>query len=692
MADETTITVTQDKEEGKDEINDIVENETNHENVIFSGTLPGPDGSVPSSFINVTPLKQRTDAEDLFNFLNTEDRHLLELNGDDTPRVALISIPETKMVRVVYSVGMGSSGIGRANALSNKILMLTGDGDIDIGPPTPLTLPASVVNFNEVLTMTQEQFCEKLTTKGATYTYPLLAGNKVRDTKIIMQIAPIPPYLVLDGFNKDLDAAEVYERLLSIADHELDSLDHAKLFLLSCLTSHKVGDNKPYVSSATFMSPTLPPARNWASKRFKHHFPTLTATPATNAITPTSGVDPNIAALLASLLPSSTAALMTNTRSADGEEKKDDDTLTGISKQELQATLAMCGEDSSGSIEDLPPWFSSIMERGMNDQFKLTIIRKHIMDNVYYDDAEVPLSTPLLKMALKRNWVGKDGNIRRPSLIHAADGISPFLCLELDEDSVAQINEDEDTLQRASHVTFQDLKNFKKKITPSIPEQAADYMLLLKRYANLLFALFSSGCPHFQCVLLIINALKTFSKSAKDNMTTRTKASILWIVLLQARQFAIGDMSILAEFTTMHTNLSAKMGMITHAEVPNDLYQAPIIKRKEQIPYPDIKPPPPKRQRIVQSGWHPTLKAQLSGPMQKARNPALHAIMRYCGKSVEELYPKFGNRCTPHAVLGRCWAGDKCTRDHAMATDNEAKEILALLTKFTENPAGIMQG
>jgi hypothetical protein len=273
--------------------------------------------------------------------------------------------------------------------------------------------------------------------------------------------------------------------------------------------------------------------------------------------------------------------------------------------------------------------------------------------------------------------------------------LSPFLCLELDEDAVAQINEDEDTLQRASHVTFQDLKNFKKKITPAVPEQAADYMLLLKRYANLLFALFSSKCPHFQCVLLIINALKTFSKAARENMTLRTKASILWIVLLQARQFSIGEMSILAEFTTMHTNLSSKMGMITHAEVPNDLYQPTqvIPRKKEQIPpYPDLKPPPPKRQRLAQAGWHPTLKEKLEEPMKKARNPALHAIMRYCGKSVEELYPKFGNRCTPHAILGRCWAGDRCTRQHAMATDAEANEIIALMTKFIENPTGILQG
>ena len=681
-------------EEGKqaEESEEEVENEVvEHTNVLYSGTLPGPNNNVPTTLNDTPLLQQRTNAEELFTFLKSENVQYLDLNGDDTPRVALISIPLTKMVRVIYSLGMGSSGIGRTNALANKFLMLTGDGGKDIGPPTPLVLPRSIGETVEVHTMSHVQFVEKTTAKGPNYSYPLIPRNQVNTTSQIMLLAPIPAFLVYDGFMDDLDAAEVYERILAMNDHTTDVMTHAKSFLLSCLSSHNIGDNKPHIPPGTFMTPLPPQAKVWAGNRFKNHFPSIALPNPVTALT-TPGVDPNIAALLASLLP--TAVQNSNRASDAGEEKKDDGGNTStFSNQELQSTLAMCGEPMTGTINELPPWFGTIAEKGMNEQFKLTVIRKHLMENMYYDDADVPLSTPLLKMALKRSWVGKDGNIRRPSLIHATDGLSPFVCLELDEDEVARINEDEDTLQRASHITFQDLKNFKTKMTAKVPELAADYMLLLKRYANLLFALFSANCPHFKCVLRIINALKTFSKAAKDNMTTRTKASILWIILLQARQFSIGEMDILAEFTTMHSNLSAKMGNITHAEVPVDLYQIPTPKRQKPDNDPRSEPPFVKKQRSQQpSVWHPKLKEKLAGPMRTARNPALHAIMKYCGKSVEELYPKFGNRCTPNAVLGRCWAGDKCTREHKTATDAEATEITTLLTKFIDNPSGLLEG
>ena len=64
----------------------------------------------------------------------------------------------------------------------------------------------------------------------------------------------------------------------------------------------------------------------------------------------------------------------------------------------------------------------------------MTKIRKHIMSTTKYNDAEVPLLAPILKMAIKRNWVIKDSNITCPSVVNATDGISPFLVLDLMKD------------------------------------------------------------------------------------------------------------------------------------------------------------------------------------------------------------------------------------------------------------------
>jgi hypothetical protein len=468
-------------------------------NILYSGTLPGPESNVPTSLNNTPFAQQRTQAEELFTFLTSEDVQYLDLNGDDIPRVALISVPLTKMVQVVYSLGMGSAGIGQTNVLANKFLMLSGDEGKDIRPPTPLVFPKSMGVQTEVHIMSHAQFVDKTTAKGPNYSYPLIAHIQVNTTSKIMLIAPIPAFLVYNGFNQDLDAAEIYKRVLSMNDHSTEVLMHAKSFLLGCLSSHNSGDNKPHIPPSAFMTPVPPQTKVWAMERFKNHFPSLSQSNLITALT-SPGLDPNIAALIASLLPA--AVQNSNRTNNPGEEKKDDGGNNSfLSKQELQTTLAMCSEPKTGTIDDLPPWFGTIAEKGMNEQFKLTVIHKHLMENMYYDDADIPLSTPLLKMALKRSCVGKNGNIHRPSLIYATDGLSPFSCLELDEDEVAQINEDEDTLQRASSITFKDLKNFKTKLKAKVLDLAADYMLLLKRYANLLFALFSTNCPHFKCVL-----------------------------------------------------------------------------------------------------------------------------------------------------------------------------------------------
>ena len=98
----------------------------------------------------------------------------------------------------------------------------------------------------------------------------------------------------------------------------------------------------------------------------------------------------------------------------------------------------------------------------------------------HYDDAEVPLSTPLLRMAIKQNWVSKDRNITRPYLVNSTDRIYPFLVLYLMEDQVSSINEDDKALARASYITLQDIKNLKNIMTPEILDTANGFMLLLK--------------------------------------------------------------------------------------------------------------------------------------------------------------------------------------------------------------------
>ena len=195
------------------------------------------------------------------------------------------------------------------------------------------------------------------------------------------------------------------------------------------------------------MAPPSADARRWGLKKFKTCFPNLA--PAQQQA---AAQAPDYAAILAQLLPVHVTLLQQPQTTERAEATKEEGTLK-LSQQELETTLIMCGKDPTASIAVLPGWFGQCGEKGCSEKYKLTIIRKWIMANFRYEDAEVPLSAPLLKIINQRDWLEKDGNVRRPSIINAVDGISPFLLTDFYEDEVARINDEEDTFDRATLIS-----------------------------------------------------------------------------------------------------------------------------------------------------------------------------------------------------------------------------------------------
>ena len=261
--------------------------EVEHTNVIYSGTLPPAAGSVPGVLHATAADDLRKQAIEFYSFLTTPGVTLSSLNADFTPRVALVQIPRTKMVRVVYSPGFGMRGLGGASPIDDKVLVLTGDGNATSGPPTQMMLPPSVVDVIDVHRMTLAQFSEKLTAQGDTYAYPLAPRSQCTTTSSILRIAPIPAFVVFDGFHHDLDAADVLERILTLDVDGVDMYKHAIEFLLTVLSGQYSAEDKPYLAVEEIFQPCPPEARNWAIRQFRSHFPTLqAAAPAASQITP----------------------------------------------------------------------------------------------------------------------------------------------------------------------------------------------------------------------------------------------------------------------------------------------------------------------------------------------------------------------------------------------------------------------
>ena len=76
------------------------------------------------------------------------------------------------------------------------------------------------------------------------------------------------------------------------------------------------------------------------------------------------------------------------------------------------------------------------------------------------------------------------------------DGLSHFTMLDLSEDEVAMLNNEDDLITLASLVSVDDLRKQRERLKVCIPSEADEFMLMLKRYTNVVYAIF---WRHAQC-------------------------------------------------------------------------------------------------------------------------------------------------------------------------------------------------
>jgi hypothetical protein len=229
---------------------------------------------------------------------------------------------------------------------------------------------------------------------------------------------------------------------------------------------------------------------------------------------------------------------------------------------------------------------------------------------------------------------------------------------------------------------------------------------MIKQYANLLYALFSSQCPMYKQMYAIVIALREYSPNARIQLgsNAKAKASMLWIILLQSRRFAnghmVGDKGCLGEFNHMMSSLVAKScDQINHAEVPKDLilgtYRAPQSP-KRQGPVPEATPEesPTKKlrqapDRVVEE-FNVALKTLLEQPRKDAGYPKTWEICEYCGITESQLLPFLVPKdCRQFFFSGTCMKGKFCRLNHRRATAGQVAGITEKLAKFIKEPLGL---
>ena len=250
-----------------------------HQSVLFSGTLPLPSTNIARIFERTDQETQERQSEEFFSFLTDENSDLKDLNNVTDSFTTLVNIPNTSKVKLLHSISVGgSSSLVKKSKIDGQFVFLYEDGNESVAPNT-VVLPTSIRTLRSMASMTLKQFSATLSEKGPDYEFPLVTRGNVLDENRaeLMQIAPIPAYLVYDGVDKDLDAAEIVERVLNVTDHgNSDMYTHLLNFLLACLSSHNADENKPHVEDCDLIRPdTSMDARQWGRKMFEKCFPTL---------------------------------------------------------------------------------------------------------------------------------------------------------------------------------------------------------------------------------------------------------------------------------------------------------------------------------------------------------------------------------------------------------------------------------
>lgn len=641
-----------------------------HTNVVWSGQLPAARGEVAKKFATIPIPEQKQYATELFTFLNEDAPALSTLNSEERLMTVLINLPHSDKVRLIYGLGYGVSGIGQSAPTDGKILALTGEGDQEYGPPQPITLPASTITSIDVKAPTETQLKTKLAD-----TWPFFIGSTLPDNaKVnIMQLAPIPTFLVYDGFDKDLSAADVYERLLSLDDQDNAAIAHAKKFIQASVVKRNKNDDKSHVDQSEFIQSIPREARIWNAKRFASLFPDLTnhSLPSPQQLSSPPTIDNSLEAIL--------RRVVTPEKSQEqGAKPTTWEDKLGMSTTELENTLIMCGLEK-GEESLLPEWFAKITEKGMTDNTRNTIITKQLK-TVCFEEAEIPITAPLLQTIRKRQWLANDP---LATFKTAAQGLSIFAVGQLSDEEVSSINESMEALSNATQTTAKELKEASSKLTAKVPTDSHEFLELLKTFANLLFALFSSSCPLYVQIKEILRALHAYKRSAFKAIPLQTKAAILWIILLQTRHFSAGNTTLLAEFRTMKDKLVAKDMAISHAEVPSQLLPQ---KRKREG---EIPAEGDKRGRAKESepAVHPLIKAKfVDNVLRLAPGASLSEICKFSNTSVPILC-RDTNRCILY-MMGMC-KSRTCQRRHQMASDTEANHVVQLLEKAIQDPTSI---
>ena len=147
--------------------------------VLFTvDALPAADGNIAKLLQAVSPEMQRHDAQSFHAFLK-EIKNPLWLNVGNKLLYALVIVPDSSKVTLLYGLGFGTADIGSESPIADKFLALSGESGTTLSPPDLRVLPPSLSESRNFLSPTDAEIKEALTQRGANFGPHLIAPRLV---------------------------------------------------------------------------------------------------------------------------------------------------------------------------------------------------------------------------------------------------------------------------------------------------------------------------------------------------------------------------------------------------------------------------------------------------------------------------------------------------------------------------------
>ena len=659
--------------------------------------LPTAVGPVATMIAQVPLEEQKTETTRLLDFFQQTKPDFFRLNGEQGALTAIIHVPTTMLVRLVYGIAVNNPGL-KPGLLDNKPVCLVGDIADQRTTPDAMRLYANHMTAASIFVPKIEWIKNGM--DSPTDLWPLVKGTKFESERTanvaqIHRVCPIPPFLVLDGFERDIDIRVLYRRIKTVDDQSSAWVTHALSFLRACTLQPKANTSGTALPTAVFAERRGKEITEWSRLRIHQLCPTLTPTNTSTNTSHTTTPSPSLPHIIAQLLAAQKAT--TTAPAAPPTPPPPEDTPAGklgMAPSELKRLLRMCGLEEHQE-EFLPAFYNAIAEKNLSKEGKNLIIREVCNNANKYEDAPIPLLAPLLKTIRHREWSGDSGV---HTMVSAMKGLSPFLLLEISEEAQAAWNEQYELLEASNLYTMDDLKKT-TKLEAKVPTSYNDLRQCMKTFGNLLFALFGPLCPLLLELHAIIIAMGKFSSHEKAAMLHKNRAALMWVLFLQTRAFTGGTMvkhdptTHLPAFMQMKLDILAAKE-VTNTSVPLQLRQDPTQKKRRQ---PDTDDDPAKT-GATGSGDNPTKKKpRLVNSNQKliqafkpifADNPtaSIKAMCELSTCKVNQLFPNDKRRCVLGALKGECtYATCRNTHNYTV-TDNEAEHILTLLQPIIDDP------